>query len=108
MKLQLGKGFREPLILEGRDMYLECVVKANPPVVLVDWYHDGSLLEEVNGTSGFLITGPYLVIRKAQPAHAGVYLCAASNELATARSESILLVIQCEHLYLFFIIWATT
>ncbi|CAN7938383.1 unnamed protein product, partial [Ixodes hexagonus] len=93
--LQLGKGLREPVIEEGRDLYFECVVRANPAASLVRWFHDGALLElAANETSRMLSTGRYLVVRNVRPTQAGAYSCSARNALATAMSNSVLLTVQ--------------
>ncbi|EEC04816.1 conserved hypothetical protein, partial [Ixodes scapularis] len=93
--LQLGKGLREPVIEEGRDLYFECVVRANPAASLVQWFHNGASLEPAaNGTSGLLSTGRYLVVRHVRATQAGTYSCSAHNALATTESNSVLLTVQ--------------
>lgn len=97
--LQLGKGLREPVIEEGRDLYFECVVRANPAASLVQWFHNGASLEPTaNATSGLLSTGRYLVVRHVRATQAGTYSCSAHNALATTESNSVLLTVQCAKL----------
>ncbi|XP_077558197.1 nephrin-like [Haemaphysalis longicornis] len=108
--LRLGKGLSEPVIEEGRDVYLECLASANPPVGTFRWLHRGLPLEPGNATSGSpqqasppLVAGPYLIMRRVRPLHAGDYACEASNQLASVRSNIVHLTVQysprCERIW---------
>ncbi|KAH9373291.1 hypothetical protein HPB48_005036 [Haemaphysalis longicornis] len=67
------------------------------------WLHRGLPLEPGNATSGSpqqasppLVAGPYLIMRRVRPLHAGDYACEASNQLASVRSNIVHLTVQCE------------
>ncbi|KAL1432944.1 hypothetical protein MTO96_001932 [Rhipicephalus appendiculatus] len=115
--LRLGRGLSEPVIQEGRDVYLECATSANPAVDVFQWFHNGVPLEaRGNATaavssgqpqqSSLLVTGPYLIMRRVRPSQAGRYECEAANPLASVRSNTVHLTVhyspRCER------IWSTT
>ncbi|XP_049521104.1 basement membrane-specific heparan sulfate proteoglycan core protein [Dermacentor silvarum] len=112
--LRLGRGLSEPVIQEGRDVYLECATSANPSVDVFQWFHHGVPLEPggnataavSSGQSSLLVTGPYLIMRRVRPSQAGTYACEASNPLASVRSNTVHLTVhyspRCER------IWSST
>ncbi|KAK8758423.1 hypothetical protein V5799_003944 [Amblyomma americanum] len=111
--LLLGRGLHEPVIEEGRDVYLECLTSANPAADVFQWFHRGLPLEPGNSTVSTdhsqrqqqspLVAGPYLVMRRVRPSHAGAYACEASNPLASVRSNTVHLTVQysprCERIW---------
>ena len=40
--LSLGKPLKPNDIKEGDDVYFECIIRANPPVQRISWYHNVS------------------------------------------------------------------
>ncbi|XP_075544468.1 synaptogenesis protein syg-2-like [Dermacentor variabilis] len=113
--LRLGRGLSESMIMEGRDVYLECATSANPAVDEFQWFHHGLPLEpggnatavvSAGQQSSLLVTGPYLIMRRVRPSQAGTYACEASNPLASVRSNTLNLTVhyspRCER------IWSST
>lgn len=39
VQLSLGAPLKAKSLIEGSDVYLECDIKANPPVKKVEWFH---------------------------------------------------------------------
>ena len=87
-------------------MYLECRVRANPPVKEVVWLHDGrplhgSLTGDVNAAdasrSTIIMTNQSLVIQKVHRAHRGRYQCVAFNDQGETVSEPLMLKVNCKY-----------
>ncbi|XP_064474754.1 nephrin-like [Ornithodoros turicata] len=77
LALNLGNGLREDHILEGRDVYMECDIVANPQVNDIWWTFEGEDMP-VNDT-GIFVNGQYLVLRNVTQGSSGAYRCHARN-----------------------------
>ncbi|CAL4137311.1 unnamed protein product, partial [Meganyctiphanes norvegica] len=88
VSLDLGRPIDPELIKEGDDVYFECSVSANPPVHLVKWYLDGTLLE-ANKSAGLIISGQSLVLQKVGRERAGQYTCSAHNQEGQGLSNGV-------------------
>ena len=42
VKLKLGNGLDRDRISEGQDVYMDCDIRANPPIYKVEWLHNVS------------------------------------------------------------------
>ncbi|XP_040077954.1 hemicentin-1 [Ixodes scapularis] len=93
LTLRLGNRLREDSILENHDVYLECNVAANPPVVDITWLFDGHDLQ-TNTTAGVIVSNRSLVLQKVGRSARGEYQCAASNALGQSRSAALFLRVQ--------------
>ncbi|KAK8758946.1 hypothetical protein V5799_003422 [Amblyomma americanum] len=92
--LRLGHPFRELEIQEGGDVYLECVVNANPPSAEVHWSKDGVedfATRTLNGSTlpDVVISGRFLALQKARRSFSGRYACSATNSEGTTTSNSL-------------------
>lgn len=76
--LELGKPIDPSAITEGSDVYFECSIKSNPPVIRVQWYHNGALVEH-DVAGGVVVSGLSLVLQRLRRKHSGTYTCAAIN-----------------------------
>ncbi|XP_075729300.1 B-cell receptor CD22-like [Rhipicephalus microplus] len=88
VSIRLGAGLNASHIVEGADVYMECLVLAASKVVDVTWRHDGTPVKELTGDDGpsdALVTSRYLVIRGVTADQSGRYTCKAN----TADGESV-------------------
>ncbi|XP_064470333.1 hemicentin-1-like [Ornithodoros turicata] len=93
LHVQLGNRLREDGIVELQDVYLECVVSANPPVVEVGWHFEGQDLH-TNTSAGLIVSNRSLVLQKVQRAARGEYSCTAANIVGRATSRPFFLRIK--------------
>ncbi|XP_070619852.1 B-cell receptor CD22-like [Erythrolamprus reginae] len=75
------------LVLEGASLQLICSVRmANPKKLSYTWYKDGQLLP-LNSTEDVLL------IQNAQPMDSGTYHCVSKNNITSAKSPTIRLIV---------------
>nr|XP_027203563.1 probable serine/threonine-protein kinase DDB_G0282963 isoform X1 [Dermatophagoides pteronyssinus] len=113
LRISFGTNIQTDSIREGSDVYMECRVKANPPVKEVVWLHedrpihslmsgdpnmmpDDSTLPSLSSTSASLgstviMTNQSLVIQKVHRSHRGRYQCVAFNEQGETISDPLYL-----------------
>lgn len=93
VSLHLGANIKYSTIKEGNDVYLECIIKANPPVSELVWFFN-----EVpffgNASAGIIISNQSLVLQKVRKEHRGRYRCLASNTEGQGRSLDLLLEVR--------------
>ena len=58
VELRLGSSLRYDDIKEGNDVYFECLVRSNPRVSSVDWFHDVSKIG-IQKSTGLLVYTSY-------------------------------------------------
>ncbi|XP_046433461.1 nephrin isoform X2 [Neodiprion lecontei] len=88
VSLRLGLTLSPEDIKEGVDVYFECHVKANPPWRKLTWYHNNELLVH-NSSAKTIISNQSLALQTVTRGSAGLYICAASNDLGETRSEPL-------------------
>lgn len=114
LRISYGANIGRDSIREGSDVYLECRVRANPPVKEVFWLHEGrqltgQLTGDVNSAnasrSSVIMSNQSLIIQKVHRSHRGRYQCVALNEQGESVSEPLTLKVNCK---LAFIYYSTT
>ena len=113
MSLRLGLELGTDAIEEGKDVYFECKIQANPDVYKISWTHNvsnilfcfycklqtlshqGKRIEERSSgeESGLIISGKSLVLQGVKRQQAGNYTCIVSNLEGDAESNSVILQI---------------
>ncbi|XP_077562296.1 protein turtle-like isoform X2 [Haemaphysalis longicornis] len=88
--LQLGGKLRDSEIQEGRDVYLDCKIVANPYTTDVSWLFDGRELPS-NASAGVIVSTQSLVLQRVQRAQRGRYACAATNKEGRGVSSDLYL-----------------
>ncbi|XP_055937880.1 nephrin-like [Argiope bruennichi] len=93
VSLQLGANIKYSTIKEGNDVYLECVIKANPPVSELTWFFEGVPFYG-NSSAGVIISNQSLVLQKVRKEHRGNYKCLAANTEGQGQSLELLLEVR--------------
>jgi len=95
VSLRLGLELGTDAIEEGKDVYFECKIKANPDIYKISWTHNGKRIEEKssNEVSGLIMSGQSLVLQGVGRHQTGNYTCIVSNLEGDAQSNSVLLKI---------------
>nr|XP_046913735.1 uncharacterized protein LOC124494581 isoform X4 [Dermatophagoides farinae] len=116
LRISFGTNIQIDSIREGSDVYMECHVKANPPVKEVVWLHedrpihslmsgdpnmlpDDPTLPTLSSSSSLsmaigstvIMTNQSLVIQKVHRSHRGRYQCVAFNEQGETVSDPLYL-----------------
>ncbi|KAH7951859.1 hypothetical protein HPB52_014330 [Rhipicephalus sanguineus] len=95
LTLRLASSLRRSQLREGQDVYLECVVEANPPVSDVSWWFgDRELFTD--STGGVLVNNRSLVLQKVRLDARGPYSCSAANSQGQGSSSTLFLNFQCK------------
>ncbi|XP_045130450.1 nephrin-like isoform X1 [Portunus trituberculatus] len=85
---RFGSSLDATNIKEGDDVYFECSVHANPPVLHVTWRHNNvALHHEIE--VGVIISNMSLVLQGVRREQAGRYSCHAHNEVGDAGSPPL-------------------
>ncbi|KAH8023617.1 hypothetical protein HPB51_015113 [Rhipicephalus microplus] len=93
LTLRLASSLRRSQLREGQDVYLECVVDANPPVSDVSWWFgDRELFTD--STGGVLVNNRSLVLQKVRLDARGPYSCSAANSQGQGSSNTLFLNFQ--------------
>ncbi|CAM1298214.1 Uncharacterised protein g2067 [Pycnogonum litorale] len=77
---------------EGDDVYIECVIRANPWITNVAWTFSNQTIN--NRRQNYDIKGQSLVIKNVQMYHMGKYVCVGTNSQGTGYSQPIDLFIE--------------
>ncbi|KAG8191263.1 hypothetical protein JTE90_003274 [Oedothorax gibbosus] len=93
VSLQLGANIKYSTIKEGNDVYLECIIKANPPVSELTWFFEGQPFYG-NASAGVIISNQSLVLQKVRKEHRGNYKCLAANSEGQGQSLGMLLEVR--------------
>ncbi|KAH6931465.1 hypothetical protein HPB50_024470 [Hyalomma asiaticum] len=88
--LQLGGKLKDSEIQEGRDVYLDCKIVANPYTTDVSWLFEGRELP-ANASAGIIVSTQSLVLQRVQRAQRGRYACAATNKEGRGVSNDLYL-----------------
>ncbi|XP_050357835.1 B-cell receptor CD22-like [Nymphalis io] len=86
VKLELGANLDASKVVEGSDVYLDCMVRANPWHTHVYFTHNGAT---VRGGGGIVVANQSLVLQHVSRRAAGAYVCVARNALGEGSSEPL-------------------
>ncbi|CAH0718442.1 unnamed protein product, partial [Brenthis ino] len=86
VKLELGANLNAENVIEGSDVYLDCMVRANPWHTHVYFTHKGS---RIRGSSGIVVANQSLVLQHVSRVAAGPYICVARNALGEGSSAAL-------------------
>ncbi|CAO1420449.1 unnamed protein product [Diamesa hyperborea] len=89
--LSLGSNLDPKNLAKGTDVYLECVIEANPPIKKIEWYHNNKPLQS---SRGIIITNQSLVLQSISKQTHGQYMCRANNAQGTVSSNDLYLDIK--------------
>lgn len=90
VNITLGKSLQLDRIFEGRDVYFECGIEANPAAKNVQWYQDGVLLHG-DKSAGVIVSGGSLALQSVNIHSCSHYSCSAANQIAEIFSSEIYL-----------------
>ncbi|XP_047484179.1 nephrin-like [Penaeus chinensis] len=96
-RLEVGWPQRPDLMTEGSDLYLECIVDANPHPYKVKFFHNGEEMvhNETAGVEVRTATTTYTVaLQRVTRRNSGVYQCLASNVEGDAYSANLTIKIK--------------
>ena len=99
MSLKFGRNIDRNNLAEGNDVYLDCLIKANPAAYKVVWMHNGLKVNQRYSPRSrikILSGGKNLVIQGVRRAHGGNYTCSAYNVEGEHTSNPVRLVVKCE------------
>ncbi|XP_046974289.1 nephrin-like [Vanessa cardui] len=88
VKLVLGANLDASKVVEGSDVYLDCMVRANPWHTQVYFTHNG---QTVRGGPGIVVANQSLVLQRVSRRAAGAYVCVARNALGEGSSKALVL-----------------
>ncbi|XP_065563409.1 neural cell adhesion molecule 2-like [Artemia franciscana] len=91
--VMIGSALDIDFIIEGDDIFLECVVDANPPVEKLSWFRNGFQIQQ-DVKSGIIISNQSLVLRKVKSSLSGNFGCSAANRVGEGTSPPLLLRIK--------------
>lgn len=95
MQVKLGASLHSDRIRESSDVYLECLVRAHPPVGQIFWLRDGQQLQS-KPRDGLLLANQSLVLQRVHRTQAGSYSCKAVNSLGFSTSQPFKLKVNCK------------
>nr|XP_015925746.2 hemicentin-1 isoform X2 [Parasteatoda tepidariorum] len=93
VSLQLGANIKYSTIKEGNDVYMECIIRANPPVGELTWLFENKPFFS-NASAGIIISNQSLVLQRVKKEHRGKYRCIASNSEGEGESLDLFLEIR--------------
>ncbi|XP_022645893.1 uncharacterized protein LOC111243887 isoform X2 [Varroa destructor] len=105
MTVRLGTKLRHTHIREGSDVFLECDVKANPPLIEMGWRFEGQELTPTssndnphghNNHKGVVIIEHSLVLQKVTRHNRGKYTCTGTNAVGQGESDPLQLRVKYE------------
>ncbi|XP_023245527.1 synaptogenesis protein syg-2 [Copidosoma floridanum] len=88
VSLRLGTSLNAGDIKEGDDVYFECQIKANPSWSKLTWIHNGVVLTH-NTSARIIRSNQSLVLQSVTRSSAGLYVCAATNDIQETRSKPL-------------------
>ncbi|KAG8189767.1 hypothetical protein JTE90_017684 [Oedothorax gibbosus] len=93
LTLGLGSKLRHNHIQEGRDVYLECGISANPGVSEIGWRFEDRELH-TNKSAGVIVSNQSLVLQSVRRTNRGRYTCTADNSEGKGESAPLYLKVQ--------------
>ncbi|XP_076366226.1 nephrin-like [Tachypleus tridentatus] len=86
--LKLGSNLQADKIVEGKDVYFECYVQANPWIDEIVWLHEGKPIRNKHD-EGIIISNQSLVLQHIRITSRGTYQCIAYNSEGSGRSNEV-------------------
>ncbi|XP_013788326.1 kin of IRRE-like protein 1, partial [Limulus polyphemus] len=86
--LKLGSNIQLENIFEGKDVYFECHIQANPWIDEIIWLHEGIPIRNKQ-EEGIIMSNQSLVLQHIRLAWRGEYRCMAYNSQGLGRSNTI-------------------
>lgn len=113
VSLSLGQPLDSGKLMNGSDVYLECDVKANPPVKKVEWFHSVSAEQrkqnrfhalinnklqdrQLHTTRRIIMSNQTLVLQSITKGSHGQYMCRATNLQGAVSSNDVYLDVKCK------------
>ncbi|GFS31421.1 hypothetical protein TNIN_24301 [Trichonephila inaurata madagascariensis] len=93
LTLKLGSKLRHSHIQEGKDVYLECAIIANPSVSEIGWRFEDKELH-TNKSAGIIVSNQSLVLQSVRRSNRGRYTCTADNSEGKGESAPLYLKVQ--------------
>ncbi|XP_071035295.1 protein turtle homolog B isoform X1 [Parasteatoda tepidariorum] len=93
LTLKLGSKLRHSHIQEGKDVYLECAIIANPSVSEIGWRFEDRELH-TNKSAGIIVSNQSLVLQSVKRSNRGKYTCTADNSEGKGESAPLYLKVQ--------------
>ncbi|GIX95825.1 uncharacterized protein CDAR_289271 [Caerostris darwini] len=93
LTLKLGSKLRHSHIQEGKDVYLECAIVANPSVSEIGWRFEDRELH-TNKSAGIIVSNQSLVLQSVRRSNRGRYTCTADNSEGKGESAPLYLKVQ--------------
>ncbi|KAL1482508.1 hypothetical protein MTO96_033743 [Rhipicephalus appendiculatus] len=94
LTLRLASSLRRSQLREGQDVYLECVVEANPPRSPTSAGGSATASSSRTPTGGVLVNNRSLVLQKVRLDARGPYSCSAANSQGQGSSNTLFLNFQ--------------
>lgn len=96
VSIQLGANIKYSTIKEGNDVYMECNIRANPPVAELTWLFEDKPFYS-NASAGIIISNQSLVLQKVRRENRGRYRCIAWNSEGEGESSDLFLEVRCKY-----------
>ncbi|XP_076373797.1 neural cell adhesion molecule 2-like isoform X2 [Tachypleus tridentatus] len=93
VSLKLGTNLKVSNIQEGKDVYFECSVRANPWIHELSWQFEEKDLS-TNTSAGVIISNQSLVLQKVKKGFRGKFTCSGSNSQGIGISNEIFLKVK--------------
>ena len=84
--LKFGASINPANIIEGQDVYMECMVDANPKLNKILWKKDGLIVVPLKN---LLMSGMNLVLQGVHRNQTGNYTCTVSNNIGDSESSPV-------------------
>ncbi|CAG9574805.1 unnamed protein product [Danaus chrysippus] len=91
VKLELGANLDADKMIEGSDVYLDCMVRANPWHSHVYFTHNGAIIKP---GPGVVLANQSLVLQRMSRKATGGYVCVARNSLGEGYSDPLVLEVK--------------
>ncbi|XP_059609040.1 hemicentin-1 [Phlebotomus argentipes] len=88
VSLSLGAPLDPNKLMNGSDVYLECDIRANPPIRKIEWFHNEKQLYSMRGV---IISNQTLVLQAISKASHGQYMCRSENAQGSVSSNDVYL-----------------
>lgn len=97
LELKFGSMINQESIRLGSDIFMDCHVRANPPIDDLTWLHDGQPLQ-ANVSNGVVMSNNTLVLQRIRLSQRGRYQCSATNLLGKSFSNNLDLKPKCKYI----------
>lgn len=95
MSLEFLDHSNHSFVEEDAQVQMECIIRADPPVIDVTWHHNDNILRE-DRSRGILFRNWTIEIERVKKEHRGKYRCFATNAIGRGSSNYAQLDILCK------------